>query len=145
MAPSDNFSAASLTLSDIIHQMSPSPGPVGTAAPALGEQGQVQLQQQQHGISGAASNGNRISTSRYGSPATLFESESARVRKRLEEMGFSVAYQRDEDGDANAGNSSSFNGSSREKELVDMVIIPMSYPLFYLSIFDFLDVAEADF
>ena len=111
-----NENPPQLTLSDIMHHMSPSPVPAEDLRPEDSEMG------------GQFLNGSQ--REREGSPKPLTEADVVAMRRRLHELGFFLDRDRNE---LNIGDmvrhSDDFTvTTSREKELVNMVCYqPMHY------------------
>ncbi|KAF8967486.1 hypothetical protein BDZ97DRAFT_2073535 [Flammula alnicola] len=100
MSLADNL--PTLALSDIMHHMSPSPVPLEEHNPETEQIGSLR--------------------ERAASPEPLSEADVLGIRRRLEEMGLLVA-RRQIGTERNASSTSQLsNLSSREKELVDMVL-----------------------
>lgn len=108
-----NENPPQLTLSDIMHHMSPSPVPAEDLRPEDSELG------------GQFLNGSL--REREGSPKPLTEADVVAMRRRVHELGFLLDRDRNE---LNIGNmtqhSDDFTVSTlKEKELVNMVCLPI--------------------
>ena len=114
-----NEATPSLALSDIMHQMSPSPVPID----------------EQQTPTASTSHERRPRIERELSPEPVTETDVLNIRMRLQEMGFEVALPTSGPGVAGSlskSQSAMNNASSREKELLDMVNI-IRLPLFLNS------------
>lgn len=115
-----NENPPQLTLSDIMHHMSPSPVPAEDLRPEDSEMG------------GQFLNGNQ--REREGSPKPLTEADAVAMRRRLHELGYLLDRDRIESNiEDMTRHSDDFSITTlREKELVHMVCChPMHYYLSY--------------
>ena len=116
---SSNENPPQLTLSDIMHHMSPSPVPADDLRPEYSELG------------GQFLNGSQ--REREESPKPLAEADVVAMRRRLHELGFLLDRDRNEliIEDMNRHTDDFSVMTLREKELVNMVCCP--YMRYYLS------------
>lgn len=112
---SSNENPLQLTLSDIMHHMSPSPVSTEESRPV-----------EDSDMGGPYLDGSR--REREGSPEQLTETDVVGMRRRLHALGFSLERDRNElgiDGEVTRPSNDFGNTTSREKELVNMVCCPL--------------------